>query len=279
MIKETGYHMTFGQRLAYARKKKGMLQRQLAELIGVKNYSISKWEKSYSFEASTHKSVIQKIADVLDVSEDWLIGNDHDFNLTEDSKNIMLTKEQQQLVADNENVIGAVFQRLVRQYNLTCEEYADFYGDAAVNLCKAAKIYVKRKGSKDKFFVFAFVCVKWGILNSYMKEEKHLHRTTSINKIIGQDDHGDDVELGEIIPSPDDEFEQLEYKILAESVYQKVESVLGDKEKEAFQPWLLGNKNPEIARALGISQHTSLCRIIRAREKCRNAFNADEIFS
>jgi RNA polymerase sigma factor (sigma-70 family) len=279
MKKDTRAFITIGQRIAYARKKKGMLQRQLAELIGVKDYNISYWEKSYSFDASTHKSVIKKIANILEVSEDWLIGNDRDFNLTEDSENIKLTKKQQKLVADNENVIGAVFQRLVRQYHFTCEEYADFYGDAAIALCRAAKIFDEKYNNNGRFFSFAFVCVNWSIFNSYMKDEKHFHRTTSLNKIIGQDDHGDDVELSEIIPSPDDEFEQLEYKILAESAYQKVEPVLGNKEKDAFRLYLLGNENPEIAITLRISQHASLCRIWRAKKKCRTCFNADEIFS
>lgn len=273
--------MTFGERLAYARKKKGLLQRQLAELIGVKDYSISKWEKGYSFDVAAHKSVVRKIASVLEVSEDWLMGNDDDFsmeNSTEDSKNIMLTKEQQQLVADNENVIGAVFQRFVREYHSGGESYADLYGDAAINLCRAAKMFDEQYDNKDKFFVFAFVWVKWAMFGHFMKEEKYLKRTTNLNKIIGHDDHGTDVELGETIPSPD-EWEQLEYKILAESVYQKVESVLGDKEKEAFRLYLLGNENPKVAIALGISQHSSLCRIWRAKKKCREVFNADEIFA
>lgn len=37
--------MTFGERLKKARKEKGLTQRELAQLIGAKNNSVSNWEK------------------------------------------------------------------------------------------------------------------------------------------------------------------------------------------------------------------------------------------
>lgn len=277
MEKKTVNQITFGQRLAYTRNKKGLLQKQLAELIGAGHSTVTCWEED---RRHPNKIMIQKLTQALNVSDDWF-ENDDNFNAISQSMKTTekLTKEQQKLVADNEKVIGAVFQRFVRKYHPAVESYEDLYGDAAINLCRAAKMFGEQHCSKDKFFVYAFVYVKWAMFNSYMKKERYLHRTTSLNKIIGQDDHGTDVELGETIPSPDDEYERIEYRILAESAYQKVEPVLGKKEKEAFRLWLLGNENPEIARVLGVSQHTSLCRILRAKTKCRDSFNADEIFS
>ena len=86
------------------------------------------------------------------------------------------------------------------------------------------------------------------------------------------------MELGSIIPAPD-EWNPLEYKVLVESVYQKVEPVLTAKEKEVFRPWLHGKSSDEIARAIGVSKAAVKNRTEKARKKCRALFNPEEIFT
>jgi DNA-directed RNA polymerase specialized sigma subunit len=197
--------------------------------------------------------------------------------LIEDQLNFKLTKEQQKLVIENANVIGAVFHKFVRKYNST-ERYDEIYGDAAIGLCRAAKIFNETYNNQGSFFSFAFDFVQWAVFNSNRKRNTYYHHNASLNAIIGNDDHGDDVELGEQIPAPD-EWEQLEYKILAESAYQKVEPVLTIKEKEVFWPWLHGVAYPQIAKATGVKEHTVRTRMVTAKNKCRIFFNPEEIFS
>lgn len=275
-MKKAGDCLTFGDRLTYARNKKGLNQRQLAALIGVIPHRLSRWETG---NHSPDASMIQKIVKALEVSEDWLMGNDDNFsvkNSTENSQDIKLTKEQQQLVIDNQIVIGAVFKNFVRTYK-PMVIYDDFYGDAAIALCRAAKIYSENGDHTAAFFTFAYDFVNWAVFNSYRKTETYLNRTTSLNNKIDHD--GDVVELGSLIPAPDNDFEQLEYKVLVESVYQKVEPVLTAKEKEAFRFWLHGISRNEIAKSLGVTETAVMNRTKKARAKCRNCFNPDELFT
>lgn len=107
MMKGTGNLITFGDRLAHARKKRGLLQSQLAKLIGIDRTTLSDWETGRSFpKPSIRVSVIQKMVETLEVSEDWLMGNDDSSNLdnlTENTKSMKLTKEQQQLALCSRN--------------------------------------------------------------------------------------------------------------------------------------------------------------------------------
>ena len=170
--------MTFGERLVYARNKKGLNQKQLAELIGVRRTRLCSWEKG---RRTPDVSMIRKIVEALEVSEDWLMGNDNNFsmkNLTENPQYVKLTKEQQQLAADNEKVIGTVF-KFVRTYKPTAI-YDDIYGDAAIGLCRAAKIYGENGDRTASFFSFAFDFVQWAVLNSYKKAETYSNRTKTM---------------------------------------------------------------------------------------------------
>ena len=179
--------MTFGQRIVYARKQKRLNQKQFAELIGVRPNRLCSWEKgTFSPAASTRESIIRKIARALEVPEDWLMGNDDNFSMKILPKNpqyIKLTKEQQQFVADNVKIIGATFKRFVRKYHLTWDSYDDFYGDAAIGLCEAAKDYDKSKGMS--FFSFAFNCIEWEVKMDYRKSKKNLQPSISLDQVVG----------------------------------------------------------------------------------------------
>ena len=61
----------FGQRLRALRKQKNLTQKQLAELIGVKNSIISFYEIGDRFPSP---EVIIKLAAVLGTSTDYLLG-------------------------------------------------------------------------------------------------------------------------------------------------------------------------------------------------------------
>lgn len=269
--------MTFGDRLAYARKKKGLTQKQLGELIGVGKTLICFLETGRK-KKDPNTPMIRKMVKVLEVSEDWLMGNSDDFrmeNLPENLKNIKLTKEQQQLIINNQQVIGTVYRDYVRDtFN---SNYDDYYGEAAVVLCEAAKSFTRQYDEKRGFYMYALTYLKYAIWKTQRKEYRYSSKITSLES--HEDDFGDDHDFGSVIPDPNDDFEMLEYKILVESVCQKVGKVLLPKEKELFQLWLYGFQCDEIARKLGISLRTVSSRKAEIREKCRASLNPDEMFA
>lgn len=63
----------FGKRLREVRKSKKLTQKELAEQIGIKRNTYSDWENGKT-EPSFENLV--KLADLLDVSLDWLFGRD-----------------------------------------------------------------------------------------------------------------------------------------------------------------------------------------------------------
>ena len=62
--------MTFGERLREARKKAGMTQEQLAEVLSVSRQAVTKWESDKGIPDVENLKLIAK---VLDVSIDYLL--------------------------------------------------------------------------------------------------------------------------------------------------------------------------------------------------------------
>ena len=61
----------FTERLKELRKNKGLKQREIAELLGVKQNTYSDWENGKT-EPSFENLI--KLADLLEVTLDWLFG-------------------------------------------------------------------------------------------------------------------------------------------------------------------------------------------------------------
>ena|SRR2546428_679781 len=64
--------MSFGKRLLDARKKKGISQEELAEKLGTKGPVIGRYERD---EMKPSIEAAANIADLLEVSLDWLVGH------------------------------------------------------------------------------------------------------------------------------------------------------------------------------------------------------------
>jgi transcriptional regulator with XRE-family HTH domain len=64
--------MSFGSRLLQARKKKGISQEELATRLGTKGPAIGRYERD---EMKPSIEVASKVAKLLGVSLDWLVGN------------------------------------------------------------------------------------------------------------------------------------------------------------------------------------------------------------
>ena len=65
--------MTTGEKLAVLRKKKGITQEQLAELLQVSRQSVSRWEMDAAFP-ETEKLI--RLARLLECSIDFLLNED-----------------------------------------------------------------------------------------------------------------------------------------------------------------------------------------------------------
>ena len=78
--------MSFGNRLKQAREGKGYNQKQFAEKLEITATRLNYWEKD---KREPDVALIKKIACLLDVSSDWLIGNEikqNEFVLTDFEK-------------------------------------------------------------------------------------------------------------------------------------------------------------------------------------------------
>lgn len=64
--------MSFGKRLLEARKKRSISQEYLAEKLGTKGPVIGRYERD---EMKPSIEVATKIANILEVSLDWLVGH------------------------------------------------------------------------------------------------------------------------------------------------------------------------------------------------------------
>ena len=64
--------MTFGEKIVFLRKSKGMSQDQLAELLGVTRQSVSKWERD---EVVADTDRILALSKLFGVSCDYLLND------------------------------------------------------------------------------------------------------------------------------------------------------------------------------------------------------------
>ena len=64
--------MSFGARLLQARKKKGLSQQDIAKILGTKGPAIGRYERD---EMKPSIEAAAKMAQILDVSLDWLVGH------------------------------------------------------------------------------------------------------------------------------------------------------------------------------------------------------------
>lgn len=77
--------IVLGDRIREARKKKGLTQRQLADLIGAKHNSISDWENNKN---NPDPNTIELLMRVLDVDANLLLGWDNKESIKSEAKKL-----------------------------------------------------------------------------------------------------------------------------------------------------------------------------------------------
>ena len=72
--------MNFGKRLKEIRKQNGLSQVELAEILGVHNITVSRWESSMSFPSVR---ILLELISLFNVSSDDLLGLNYCADLEE----------------------------------------------------------------------------------------------------------------------------------------------------------------------------------------------------
>lgn len=104
--------MSFGKRLLEARKNKGLSQEDLAGQLGTKGPAIGRYERD---EMKPSIDVAAKIANILDVSLDWLVGHT-DMEL--DSKMLERIQEVTQMKDKDREHVFAMLDAFIKQTKL-----------------------------------------------------------------------------------------------------------------------------------------------------------------
>lgn len=66
---------TFGEKLKELRTEKQMTQKQLGDILNVRNTTVSAWEKDIT---EPPYEILKKITAIFDVTSDYLLGIDND---------------------------------------------------------------------------------------------------------------------------------------------------------------------------------------------------------
>ena len=76
--------MTFQEKILYCRRKAGLSQEALANKMGVSRQAVSKWETG---EASPELSKLSSMAEIFNVTTDWLLSDEEPYESGKDSFN------------------------------------------------------------------------------------------------------------------------------------------------------------------------------------------------
>jgi transcriptional regulator with XRE-family HTH domain len=104
--------MSFGENIAIIRKKKKISQSELAKRVGTIAVTIGRYERN---EIKPSIDIANKIASVLDVSLDYLVGNT-DTILEKDLLNKVT--DIQKLPADKKSVVMVLLDAFIKQTKL-----------------------------------------------------------------------------------------------------------------------------------------------------------------
>ncbi|QNB45352.1 helix-turn-helix domain-containing protein [Thermanaerosceptrum fracticalcis] len=134
--------MTFGERLVYLRKKHKMTQNDFAKILSVSRGAISMWEID---QRTPDPSTLKKIADLFNVSVDWLLGRvESDENSNKNNNNESDTTGDICLVAESPSSYGYETEAAHR----TDDPMADLPEEARRSLEEFKEYILKKYGKK-----------------------------------------------------------------------------------------------------------------------------------
>lgn len=167
----------------------------------------------------------------------------------------VLNDAQRKLVEDNHNLIYS----FLNSRHLSLDSVEDWYGTAAIGLCKAALTYDESRGAK--FATLAYVCMDNEVRMVMRNNRKCIVADYSLDYEYGNGEGT--MELADIIPDNRDFY----YPIYLNDAIKIVTQKLSDRDKEILNLVIYSGKtNTEIAKMYNLSQQTVsriYCRFIK----------------
>lgn len=152
-----------------------------------------------------------------------------------------LSKKQQEFVEKNHNLI----YKAINKYNLNID---DFYGIAAIGLCKAALTFDESKGFK--FSTYAMTVIDNAIKQEFKRNEKERKVIIdSLETVILVGENGEELTLGDTIQSP-----RFEDASNASVDINRLLKKLTVQELNVILRLLRGMKQSDIAVEIGVSR-------------------------
>lgn len=153
-----------------------------------------------------------------------------------------LNDAQRKLVEDNHNLIYS----FLNSHNLSLDAVEDWYGTAAIGLCKAAMIYDEKKGYK--FATLAYIVMDNEVKMVMRQNRKCITNTVSIDEPV---EGADGCCYAELIPDTND----FMYSIYLNDAIEIAVRGLSDRDKRILSLIIeQGHSQREVALQLGLSQ-------------------------
>lgn len=153
-----------------------------------------------------------------------------------------LNDKQQKLVEDNHNLIF----KFLQSHNLSLDATDDWYGTAAIGLCKAAMRYDESRGAK--FSTLAYVCMENEVRMVMRTNRKCVSDTVSIDEML---DNAEGLDFHEIIPDEDN----FEEKLYLNDAVERAMRGMSDVQKQVITLVVdNGYTQAEAASIVGLSR-------------------------
>ena len=167
-----------------------------------------------------------------------------------------LTEAQQALTEKNHAYIYYIIKKL----GLPVEDY---YGAAAIGLCKAARAYNPSKGTA--FSTFAYAVMSNEIMQECRRGAKRIRPVASLDDFLGDSD-GDT--LSTVIADPIDRIDAIDTRLLLE---QAIAHIKNPRTLEIVNLYMAGHRQADIAKHFGISRSYVGMILQSVKEFCKRS--------
>lgn len=157
----------FAERVKDARKKAGLSQAELAEKLGVGQNTVSNYENTTGSKGSAPKlETAAKIAEVLNVSLDWLVGqNENNSSQGEISNSEFLSKLIDLVQSDCLTFADTGSRSICAGIGIDHKDFDNFCDDTE-NFIKAVNL-LRQSNLPDEMFKAAVAGLKTNLLDKY----------------------------------------------------------------------------------------------------------------
>lgn len=178
---------------------------------------------------------------------------------------IKMNSTQRKLVEDNHKLIYSFLQR----HNLPLDAEEDWYGTAALGLCKAAVLYNPDKGA---FSTYAYQAMLMSVRMVMRNKNKDIQATYQLDSPIPLTD----MFLYDIIPDNDDIIKYVETLSIVQKTYDKMSA----RNKEVIALAIgKGMKYNAIGERLGITRQSASRIVKRFRKRVAATLSAGNSFN